>query len=54
MRKFLSTDFCLPALLASGTLCFAETGGEVPDEAALRADARKVFKGKVSGFLLSP
>ncbi|MED5417048.1 MAG: DUF1592 domain-containing protein, partial [Verrucomicrobiota bacterium] len=51
MRKFLSTYFCLPALLASGTLCFAETGGEVPDEAALRTDAQNVLKGKIEPFV---
>ena len=51
MRKFLSTYFCLPALLASVALCFAETGGEVPDEAALRADAQNVLKGKIEPFV---
>ena len=42
--------FCLLALLlalalSSGVPCRAETEGEVMDEAALRADAQKVFKG---------
>ncbi|MFP6886456.1 MAG: hypothetical protein VB997_02805, partial [Opitutales bacterium] len=31
--------------------CRAETGGEAPDEAALRADAQKVFKEKVEPFV---
>jgi hypothetical protein len=48
--------FCLLALLlalalSSGVPCRAETEGEVMDEAALRADAQKVFKGKVDPFV---
>ena len=48
--------FCQLALLfdlalSSGAFCLAETGGEAPDEAALRADAQKVFKGKVDPFV---
>ncbi len=48
--------FCLLALLlalalSSGAPCWAETGNEVSDEAALRADAQKVFKGKVDPFV---
>ncbi len=31
--------------------CRAETGGDLTDETALRADARKVFKGKVDPFV---
>ena len=48
--------FCLLALLlalalSSGAPCRAETGGDLTDETALRADARKVFKGKVDPFV---
>jgi hypothetical protein len=55
VREVLST-LCLLALLlvlalTSGVPCRAETGNEVSDEAALRADAQKVFKGKVDPFV---
>jgi hypothetical protein len=48
--------FCLLALLlalalSSGAPCRAETGGDLTDETALRADARKGFKGKVDPFV---
>lgn len=48
--------FCLLALLlalalSSGAPCRAETGGDLTDETALRADARKVFKEKVDPFV---
>ena len=51
MTKFFASCFCLSALLASVAPCLSETGGEVPDETALRADAQKVFKGKVDPFV---
>jgi hypothetical protein len=41
----------LALALSSGAPCRAETEGEIMDEAALRADAQKVFKGKVDPFV---
>lgn len=38
-------------VLSLGSRCRAETGGESANEAALRADAKKVFKEKVEPFV---